>query len=93
MSANAGLLDGGGAAAACLAGVGHLLSPDLIIRFLKTDPTFLYQAWLAAHRPLIAPKSAAWEHSLSVHPARCRQAAPLAICALGTQLACSDSRP
>lgn len=46
LSANAGLLDGGGAAEACLAGVGHLLPRDLIIHFLKTDPAFLYQVRL-----------------------------------------------
>lgn len=43
LSANPALLDGGANLAACLAGVGHLLSRPAIARSLARDPTFLFQ--------------------------------------------------
>lgn len=44
LSTNGALLDGGASLAACLGGLGHLLSRRQIAARLARDPTFLYQA-------------------------------------------------
>lgn len=87
LSTNAALLDGA-SLAACLDGVGHLLSRKQIAAQLARDPTFLYQVRLAGGQ------GAGWQLSSckGAHWAPSRAQPCAALCALkGAVAHCAPS--